>query len=594
MSFCKKWTAWTLSLLLVMSLAIPAAASGDASPEALGDASTEASGEASEEMSVETSREAYPDSYFLPVFETSDIHGCLVDTAAQPYEYRMAYIADKVKDARGGADAYDQSRAVLLDSGDIYQGDALSNLLDGVPITIAFDRMDYDAVSVGNHEFDWDVETMYDPDATMLSYTLDGESFENPIPVLAANLLRNGEKVTFAEDYVILEKTAVNAAGDTLPVKIGVIGFADNYAGDILFSKFTGAGYTVDRDYAIANDLAAELETTLGCDATILLIHGESSKAAEALGATDIDLVLGGHVHGNKSGQSTWGVPYLQPRNDAEAYAYAELVFDAAGTDEASFVAVTNAGTVNLSPSRTYNTPENAQELDTELLALSDASIALLDDALNANIGYVTVSIDKNTPLGGNERSTTAGNWVTSLFARAVEADVGFYNGGGIRTDLRLPAGATERYVTVSDVYTMLPFGTGIYCYELTGGELLELLTFAVNGGSHLYSFMSGVDCYYTDGIINALVKDGEVIYQNGVWAEDWETKTLRVAAGEYIATSEDSGNLLYRLLDTEKLLSTDSVDNECSVAVLQEEAAESGGLLYVDTEPHFIEGVLP
>ena len=397
MSFCKKWTAWALSLLLVTGLTVPAAASGEASTETSGEASAEASGE----ISIETSREEYPDGYFLPVFETSDIHGCLVDTAAQPYQYRVAYIADKVKDARGGADTYDQSRAVLLDSGDIYQGDVLSNLLDGVPITIAFDRMDYDAVSVGNHEFDWDVETMYDPDATMLSYTLDGD-----------------------------------------------------------------------------------------------------------------------------------------------------------------------------------------------LLALSDASIALLGEALNANIGYVTVSIDRN-PLGGNERSTTAGNWVTSMFARAVEADVGFYNGGGIRTDLRMPAGATELYVTVSDIYTMLPFGTGIYCYELTGSELLELLTFAVNGGSHLYSFMSGVDCYYTDGVINALVKDGEVIYQNGVWAEGWETKTLRVAAGEYISTSEDSRNLLYRLLDTEKLLSTDSVDNECSVAVLRAEAAESGGLLHVDTAPHFIQGVL-
>lgn len=163
MSFCKKWTAWALSLLLVTGLTVPAAASEEASTEVSGAASTEASeeastetsgeasAEASGEISIETSREEYPDGYFLPVFETSDIHGCLVDTAAQPYQYRVAYIADKVKDARGGADTYDQSRAVLLDSGDIYQGDALSNLLDGVPITIAFDRMDYDAVSVGNH-----------------------------------------------------------------------------------------------------------------------------------------------------------------------------------------------------------------------------------------------------------------------------------------------------------------------------------------------------------------------------------------------------------------------------------------------------------
>lgn len=589
MRYCTKLAAWVLSLLLVMGLAMPAAASGEASAEASGEASEAASVEISEALPA-TPRETYPDGFFLPVFETSDIHGCLVDTASEPYEYRMAYIADKVRDARGGTGAYDPSLAILLDSGDIYQGNALSNLLDGVPMTVAFDRMDYDAVSVGNHEFDWDVEAMYDPDATMLAYTQDGQFYENPVPVLATNLLKDGQKIPFAEDYVILEKTAVNSSGEPLPVRIGVIGFADDYAADILYSKFTGAGYTVDRDYSIANDLAAELESAHGCDATILLVHGECSKAAEALGETCIDLVLGGHTHGNKCGETDGGTTYLQPRNDADAYAYGELAFAGDGV----FLDVVEAQTVNVSASLTYNIPENAGELDPELLALSEESIVLLDEALNANLGYVTVNIDKNTPLDGNERSTTAGNWVTSMFARAVEAEVGFYNGGGIRTDLRLPSGDTALYVTVSDIYTMLPFGTGIYCYELTWGELLELLTFAVNGGSHLYSFMTGVDCYYTDGIVNALVRDGEIIYRNGIWSDGWEEKTVRVAAGEYIATSKDTQNLLYLLQGTEKLLSTDSVDNECSVAVLRAEAEASGGLLHVDTKPHLIEGVLP
>lgn len=62
------------------------------------------------------------------------------------------------------------SLTVLIDGGDIYQGNAVSDVVKGESLSAAFDAMEYDAVAVGNHEFDWGLETVIDNDSTMRDY----------------------------------------------------------------------------------------------------------------------------------------------------------------------------------------------------------------------------------------------------------------------------------------------------------------------------------------------------------------------------------------------------------------------------------------
>ena len=89
--------------------------------------------------------------YELKIFETTDIHGSLFDIGNGEVFYSMAYISDKVNDYRND----DGSNVILLDSGDLYQGNSYSTLIQGESIAAMLDIMKYDAVSVGNHEFDW-------------------------------------------------------------------------------------------------------------------------------------------------------------------------------------------------------------------------------------------------------------------------------------------------------------------------------------------------------------------------------------------------------------------------------------------------------
>ena len=111
--------------------------------------------------------------YYLPVMETSDIHGYIADNSGIMPLYVLSYISDKAKDIRGYGENYRKEKLLLLDAGDIYQGNTLSNLLNGDSLSAAYQMMGYDVVTIGNHEFDWGIENMIDSDKTMKDFEVD-------------------------------------------------------------------------------------------------------------------------------------------------------------------------------------------------------------------------------------------------------------------------------------------------------------------------------------------------------------------------------------------------------------------------------------
>ena len=538
-----------------------------------------------------------PGEYFLPLIETTDLHGYIVNGTGESAHYRLAYIADKVNDIRGRGAEYAKDRLLLLDGGDIYQGASISNLLAGEPVYMAMDRMGYDAVAVGNHEFDWDFETLVDPDATMPDYRWEGQDCVNAVPVLCANLYRDGERESRTRDYVIVEKTAVNSAGESLPVRIGVIGFAINYASSIMTSKFTGKGYSIREDYSIADELAATLESSGQCDATILLIHGAADNAAGKLGEDSaIDLVLGGHSHQTMTGTSGTGIAYLQGGRYGEHFASTSLKFSTDGTDVAfDGIVRSKISPVDSNRDRHAKAGQNAEDLEEDILAVSDYALEATAEQTREVLGYITVSADTYTIAGSAGRACTMANWMCDIIRRIGDADVAFVNGGGVRTIITLD-GQARKDITVANVYEMFPFANTTYVYSITYPELLKVLEYSLtDSGASLFTGMTGINCYFKGYSVTMLSKDGEIIYQNGVWADDWGKRKLKLAVSEYLATNQrvDSytklKNPLLEWNETAKLLSNDLIDNENAVRVLREEAAASGGHLFIDTATHFL-----
>ena len=530
-----------------------------------------------------------PGLYFLRVIETTDMHGYIVATESDVTHYRLAYIARK----SGVSYVYKPENRLLLDGGDLYQGASISNLLGGRPIYTAVGMMGYDAVALGNHEFDWGWETMVDPDATMLDYTWNGTQYQNNVPVVCANIYQYGSRIASTKDYVIVEKEAMGDLGSAATVKIGIIGFAINYAGSIMTSKFTGKGYSINEDYSIADDIASNLESTGRCDATILLVHGSAPSAAARLSQNSaIDLVLGGHSHRWENGKADNGIPYLQGGRYAERYAAADILFTVDADGDLLFNGISGQEIVSVNAKSDYI----ADYLDPQIKEVSDDALAAISAQLNTVIGYISVGATTSAISGSGGRSTTMGNWMCDITRRIGEADVAFVNSGGIRTTVPLN-GQPRQDITVAKVYEMFPFDNAVYVYSISYADLLTLLDYSLtSGGSALMSQMTGIDCYYTSqNTVQKLVKDGTTIYQNGAWTGNWATQTLTIAVGEYLATTEQTDyttgkpNPLIEWNKTSRLIQNELIDNENAVLVLKSEAATTGGLLSIDTQAHYI-----
>lgn len=540
-------------------------------------------------------------NYTLPVFETTDIHGYIAEKNGDNYNYLLSYISDKVKDVRGYGDNYNKDRALLLDAGDMYQGNTMSNLLAGKPISSAYAIMDYDAVTIGNHEFDWGIQNTIDADCTMMDSNLEGYEVINSIPVVASNLFHNNEKVSFANDYVIIEKKAQNSNGEEISVKIGIIGYLDDYATEIMNEKFIGLGYSIKEDPNIPNNIAKTLEDEKLVDATILLCHADAEETAESLGENSvIDLVLGGHTHANKKGNATNGIPYMEEKNHGAAYGYLDLIFQKESNEDITFKTVENMENIAIvdNINNTLNVPENEMELDQKLINLTDVVVNKVKDVLNQKIGYVVEKTERRGYIeGSGNYSTTGGNWMSSVYMRAVDSDVAFTNQGGVRYDFIIPENETRRDVTLGDIYSNYPFENKIYKYNLTYEELLQVLNYALKDeSSKAICSVVGIDCYFEDDEVNALVKDEVLIYQNGIWKDGWKTKKLTVATNEYVGVTDevfkDTHNPLVGWNDTSKLTIAEKVDVEYAVEVLTKEAAGNDGFLFIDVTPHFIKGV--
>lgn len=509
------------------------------------------------------------------VMETSDIHGYIMDASSgreETFQYRLAAIAHLVREARASGQ-YDD--VVLLDAGDLFQGTPVSGLTGGAAIRAAMDMMDYDAIALGNHEFDWDV-TQYaaDQDGTIAPYELGDYFGDAKTPMLASNLLdaATGDRVPFTRDYTILEK-----AGK----KIAVIGYVSDYEKSIKHEKI--APYRIDPDTDRLIALIRRVREAENPDAVIVLAHADAETLAEQLDPSLVDLVAGGHSHLIRTRYASNGIPYIQ------AHCYGNGIVSAVMTvapDGEVTVSDMNYLRVTEDAAYLYDTPENAAHLDPDIMELSHATWEAVQEEMNEVLGYTDTPIEKARTLGG----CSAGNWITGLMLRAT-ADEGaimaFYNVGGIRTSLLMPEGQARRDITVYDIYTISPFGNSLLLYDINGPELAELLRQGLNV-PNFGDQMTGLSFTYTaTGDADTPRNEREFTIQSitlddGTEVDMQDTERLyRVCTTDFNATYPDSV-----FEDKEPLvpIADAPMDNDAFIALLRRERDAGDGYIPVDT----------
>ena len=525
--------------------------------------------EEAEKVVTQEEEQEEQDEKRLLVFETTDLHGYLFDASAgdpERFQYRLAYIANEINKARN-SDEYDD--VILLDGGDIYQGTPFSSLTGGAPMRLALETIGYDAVALGNHEFDWDVqEYAADREGTLPPYEV-GEYFGDPdIPVLACNLYEADtmERVSFTQDYLIIERAGIKTA---------VIGYIPDYSSTILQEKIEP--YYIEEDLSKLNALAGTVIEEEDPDATIILVHGDPVSVAEAMDPELVDLVVGGHTHKSNIGRADNGISFIEGYCYGQGYATAVLVIGAEGN-----VRIEDIGYTSIVENRfqLYDMEVNTELLDSEIMDISHAAWDAIHEEMGEVLGYVATSVKKRQT--GDSPSTIIGNWFTDLELRATEkygTVAAFYNSGGIRAQFKIQGNNKTRDITVYDIYSMAPFGNSLLIYDITGSELAKLIADGLKDSDY-GDQVSGLTFTYTENapnepvILNITLDDG-----TDVDLSDSDT-LYRVCVSEYSATYPGSV-----FQDKEPVIppADSPIDNESFIEVLREEAAENEGFLYID-----------
>lgn len=517
----------------------------------------------------------------LEIFETTDIHGYLVDTSSgseDTFQYRMAYISNVIKAARRAAE---NDGVILLDSGDIYQGTPVSNLTYGNALRAAFDKMGYDAVSLGNHEFDWDVKTYAaDNDGTMPSYEIGDYKGDSTIPVLAYDLIDNatGSRASFVQEYVILNKGGL---------KVAVIGYIPDYSMDIMAAKINP--YTIDKSLEKLNAKIDKVIADETPDILLVLAHDSPKHLAEALDPEKVDLVLGGHSHQTACGVTKAGLAYMQGNCQAQGYANTKIVYDKTTkkvtVEKPTYVSITG------NKSALYDTEANAAKLDQDIVAISKASWNAVKGTMSEVLGTVDQSIYRRKNIG-DSTNTIAGNWLTGLMLKATKEQntvAAFTNSGGIRCDLLMAEGATSRDITVGDIYTISPFGNRWYVYDLTGAELAKTVELSFTNANYgdqmsgiLVKYIKEADTVDENGKINrGAYKVTSITLDDGTKVDITDNKkTYRVVTNEYCATLPGS---VYEKKTPVVDVNEAPADNDAIIATLRAESKVNNGKIVLD-----------
>ncbi|MXX88590.1 MAG: bifunctional 2',3'-cyclic-nucleotide 2'-phosphodiesterase/3'-nucleotidase [Boseongicola sp. SB0677_bin_26] len=242
----------------------------------------------------------------LRVMETTDLHMHI-----WPYDY----YADRERDTMGLARTAsivreirsEATNSVLYDNGDFLQGNPMGDYMayergmkdgDIHPIITALNTLEFDASTLGNHEFNYGLD--------FLMKSLVGANF----PVISANVSRElgadpTKDVTLVPPYVVMERAIVDGTGQAHRIRIGLIGFVPPQI--MLWDRRHLEGNVHARDIVDAARAYVPVMKEQGADVIIALSHSGigaarhtefMGNASVPLAAVEgIDAVLTGHHH---------------------------------------------------------------------------------------------------------------------------------------------------------------------------------------------------------------------------------------------------------------------------------------------------------
>ncbi len=396
----------------------------------------------------------------------------------------------------------DKELSFLFDAGDIFTGALSKSTLGVLPFEV-YSTMGYDAMAIGNHEFEYGV--------TQLLESMQYARF----PVLNANIFYEGTDINYARQYSIIERGGI---------RIGVISVMGVEAFNNTIFRDNRAGLEVRDPITIVQNLVDQLRPQV--DIVVALTHQNKSAPMQSdkevdpevqrgfhedyamAGAVEgLDVIFGGHsdhglaepVQHPKTG--TWiGLTYGQGQH----LGFMDFQYN----KKEKSLHLKDGGLIPVISEMLAPHPEISEMIQ---------EVRMENPDLSKILGH-------NTSTGFRKyyKESNLGNFITDVCKEMSGADIGFITPGAIRKDLDVGP------ITMEELLNIYPFEDRLAMTEISGKELKELIEY---GLSLTYGFAqySGVKLTY-----NSENEVGHRLVQakvNGIEIDDHKTYTVASSA---------------------------------------------------------------
>ena len=365
----------------------------------------------------------------IRIFHVNDFHG-FAETyrpfGSLDLEGGAAYLAGQLNQLRP------EKPSLLLAAGDMIQGDNWANFFQGASVIELMNAMGFDAMEVGNHEFDFGQKILQERLA------------QAKFPVLGANV----QGLPGLKPYVI------KTVGE---VKVGIIGVITPDTGVSTHPKnVTGLTFTPP-EAAVKRSLA---EIKPQVDLVVVLSHlGFAEDRQLAQRVPGIDVIVGGHSHTKLSQPAVVnGTIIVQAYEHFKVLGVLDLTLENKKiTAFAGRLEAVKPGEVEPDPAIFQIVKKYADRVNAEL------SVA---------VGAAEVDLDGDHV---RFRETNFGNLVTDAIRAQAKADAALINAGSIRTSI--PRGE----ITKKQLYTALPYKNYLVALKLKGQQIKAALEHGVS-----------------------------------------------------------------------------------------------------------------
>ena len=387
------------------------------------------------------------------ILHTNDVHGRIVEEKGVIGDAKLATVIEKEREKS------DQT-TLVVDAGDAFQGLPISNSTKGEARAKILNEMGYDAMAVGNHEFDFGLDEAKKYKEILNFPLLSSNTYVNGARLFEAATIVDKNKDVEGDEFVVIGVTTPETATKTHPKNVKGVTFTEPIAEvNKVIEEIQAKALAEGKDYKHYVVLAH-----LGVDTTTP-VEWRGSTLAEALSKNPLlkgkrVTVIDGHSHTVES--TTYGdnVTY----NQTGSYLH-------------------NVGKITYKSRQLLGNPTQITAAEAKKLEANPKVASLVKDIKAKYDAENAVEVVSNSPVelnGDREnvrvRETNLGNVVAdSLYQYGQTGfshptDIAVTNGGGLRETI-----AKGKPITKGNVIAVLPFGNTITQIQVTGQQVLDM-----------------------------------------------------------------------------------------------------------------------